>query len=137
MRQACWFGVLLCVVTVEHGLAQMEMGPQQPSMGANQSVAAAIMQPTKGEPYRAEKVSRSVQTLSEGTVITHETKGLIARDADGRIREDLYVVHSGQANGRETDMALQSATVGDPVAHTILIWTEKAKVATHRRRRRV
>jgi hypothetical protein len=34
-------------------------------------------------------------------------------------------------------MALQSATVGDPVAHTILIWTEKAKVATHRRRRRV
>jgi hypothetical protein len=33
-------------------------------------------------------------------------------------------------NGREVDMALQSATVGDPVTHSMLFWTgEKTKIA--------
>jgi hypothetical protein len=121
MRQAWWFGVLLSASVTASGSAQM--GQQQQTMGANQSIMAAILAPVTGEPYRAEKVSRSVQTLSDGTVITHETRGMIARDGEGRMREDLYVVHSGQTNGKQTDMALQEATVGDPVAHTMLVWT--------------
>jgi hypothetical protein len=64
-------------------------GAQQMSIGQNQSVMAAILQPVTAAPYQAEKVTRSVQTLSDGTVITHETRGLIARDAEGRMREDL------------------------------------------------
>ena len=102
---------------------RMNMGPQQQSLGANQSVMAAILSPVTGEPYQAEKLTRSTQTLSDGTVITHETRGLIARDAAGRVREDLYIVHSGQVNGKEVDKSLQSATVGDPVAHRMLFWT--------------
>lgn len=130
MRQVWWYGVLLCGVMVRTGSAQMQMGPQQQSLSGNQSITAAIMQPVTGEPYQAEKISRSVQTLSDGTVLTHETKGMIARDTDGRIREDLYIVRSGQVNRHETDTNLQSATVGDPVAHTMLIWTgEKPKIA--------
>jgi hypothetical protein len=126
---------LLCLVSLG-GLAaqgvnaQMDMGAQQMSTGGNQSIAGAISQPVTGESYQAEKVTHSKQTLSDGTVITHETKGLIARDAEGRVREDLYIVSSGQVNGREQDMNLQSAMVGDPVAHTMLIWTgEKTKTA--------
>jgi hypothetical protein len=127
MRQALWFGVVVCVA-VPGAWAQRSVGAQQQSIGANQSIAAAVFAPVTGEPYQAEKVMRSVQKLSDGTVITLESKGTIARDAEGRMREDLYVVHSGQVNGKEQDSTLQSATVGDPVAHTMLIWTGEAKM---------
>jgi hypothetical protein len=131
MRCAFWSGVFLCAFAVKSLHAQqMEVGAQQNSIGGNQSIMVAILQPVTGAPYQAEKVTRSVQKLGDGTVITHESKGLIARDTQGRMREDLYIVQSGQMNGRERDMSLQSATVGDPVAHTMLIWTgEKTKIA--------
>jgi hypothetical protein len=135
MRQTIWGGALLCGmallgVTAQTGMAQTAMGTQQQALGGNQSVIAAIIAPVTEAPYQAEKVSRSVQKLGDGTVITNETRGLIARDAQGRIREDLNIVHSGQVNGQQRDMALQSATVGDPVTHSILIWTgEDTKVA--------
>jgi hypothetical protein len=130
MRQAWWSAAILCGVVVPSVRAQVNMGAQQQSVGANQSIAAAIMQPVTDAPYKADKVSRSVQKLADGTVITHETKGLIARDAQGRVREDLNLMHSGQMAGHEQDMSLQSATVGDPVTHTILLWTgEKTKIA--------
>jgi hypothetical protein len=35
---------------------------------------AGILQPVSGAPYQGQKISRSVQTLSDGTVITHETR---------------------------------------------------------------
>jgi hypothetical protein len=130
MRLALWCGIILCGVANKSATAQNAMGVQQTSIGQNQSIMAAILEPVNGAPYQAEKVSRSVQTLSDGTVITHESKGMIARDAQGRVREDIYQTHSGEVNGREMDHTLQSATVGDPVAHTMLLWTgEKSKVA--------
>ncbi|NYF79671.1 hypothetical protein [Granulicella arctica] len=129
MRLARWCGMLLCGALVQGARAQRDMGAQQQNVGANQSIIAAIREPVTGIPYQAEKVSRSVQKLSDGTVITHEWSGIIARDAAGRMREDLYIVHSGSVGGHEMDMTLQSATVGDPVAHAMLIWTgEKSKV---------
>ena len=130
MRHALSSGLFFCALAAQPMHAQLEMGPQQQSVGANQSVTAAILQPVTGEPYKAEKITHSKQTLSDGTIITHETKGLIARDTEGRMREDLYIVHSGQVQGREQDMSLQSATVGDPITHTLLFWTgEKSKIA--------
>jgi hypothetical protein len=92
-------------------------------MGPNQSVIVAIMQPVAAEPYRAEKTTQSKWTLGDGTVISRETRGTIARDAEGRVREELYQTHSGSMDGHEVDMALQSATVGDPTTHTILFWS--------------
>ena len=130
MRRALSFGLFLCALAAQPMYAQLEMGQQQQSIGANQSVMAAILQPVTGEPYQADKITHSKQTLSDGTIITRETKGLIARDTEGRMREDLYIVHSGQVQGREQDTNFQSATVGDPIAHTMLIWTgEKTKIA--------
>ena len=122
-RLALWVVAVAMQGGMSVGLAQMEMGTQQQTTGANQSIVASLSEPVTGEAYQAEKVMRSVQTLADGTVITHETKGTIARDAQGRIREDLYLVHSGQMNGKQVDVSFQSATVGDPVAHTITFWT--------------
>jgi hypothetical protein len=119
----------LCGAALLGAMAQQEMSTQT-SLATNQSVMAAILEPVTNAQYQAEKVSRSVQTLSDGTVITHETRGLIARDAQGRIREDIYIVQSAQVNGRQQNLALQSATVGDPIAHTMLFWTgQTAKLA--------
>jgi hypothetical protein len=130
MRPAFWCGIVLCGVAIKGATAQNSMGVQQTAIGPNQSIMAAILEPVTEAPYQAEKVSRSVQTLSDGTVITHESKGMIARDAQGRVREDIYQTHSGEVNGGQVDGTLQSATVGDPVAHTVLVWTgEKSKVA--------
>jgi hypothetical protein len=130
MRLAFWCGVILCGAAIKGATAQNAMGVQQTSIGQNQSIMAAILEPVTGAPYQAEQVSRSVQTLSDGTVITHESKGMIARDAQGRMREDIYQTHSGEVNGREMDRTLQSAMVGDPVAHMMLFWAdEKSKVA--------
>lgn len=128
-RQRMWLGVVLCSAAWQGGWAQQEMGTQQTSLGQNQSISAAILQPVTGAPYQAEKVTHSQQTLGDGTVITRDTRGLIARDTEGRMREDLYQVRSGNVNGRQMEMTLQSATVGDPVAHTMLIWTGDAKIA--------
>lgn len=122
MRQALWYGAVIFGLAAQSSTAQQAMSAQT-SIGANQSIMAAILNPVSDAVYQADKVSRSVQTLSDGTVITRETRGLIARDAQGRIREDLYIVQSGQINGKQQNMSLQSATVGDPVAHTMLIWT--------------
>jgi hypothetical protein len=130
MRLALWCGIVLCGVAIKGATAQNAMGVQQTSIGPNQSIMAGILEPVTEAPYQAEKVSRSVQTLSDGTVITHESKGMIARDAQGRVREDLYQTHSGEVNGGQMDRTLQSATVGDPVSHSILFWAdEKSKIA--------
>jgi hypothetical protein len=130
MRKMVFCGVVLCGIGMHAALAQTAMGGQQQSIGSNQSVMAAILEPTIKAPYQAEKVSRSKQTLSDGTVIVHEWKGMIARDAEGRVREDLNMTHSGDVNGRQMDMVLQSATVGDPLTNKILIWTgDKTKIA--------
>jgi hypothetical protein len=130
MRQALWCGVVLCGLAMHGAMAQQSMGTQQQSIGANQSIMTAILEPVTDAVYQAEKVLRSEQTLSDGTVITHETRGLIARDAQGRMREDINIVQSGQVDGKQQNLSLQSASVGDPVAHTILIWSgDKTKIA--------
>ena len=114
------------------GVAQAQigsMGQQEQTMGANQSVMAVMLEPATGLPYQATKITRSVQKLADGTVITHETKGLFARDTDGRVREDLNIVTSGRMDGHQHDLVLQSATVGDPVTHTMTFWSGDQKMA--------
>jgi hypothetical protein len=123
--------VILAGVAIPAATAQQANGVQQTSIGQNQSIMASIVAPVTGEPYQAEKVTRSVQKLSDGTVITHETRGMIARYAQGRMREELYISHFGNMNGRQMELEFQSATVGDPVTHTMLIWNGgPAKIAT-------
>src|ERR1017187_20390 len=123
MRRTFWSGIVFCGVAMQAAVAQPAMGTQQMSIGQNQSLISSFTEPVAGAPYQAEKVTRSVQRLEDGTVITHETRGTIARDAQGRMREDIYQIHSGNINGKQMEMTFQSATVGDPVAHALLIWT--------------
>lgn len=120
-------GMLLWVFTCAASAQQVS---QQMTVGQNQSVIAAIMQPVEGSPYQAEEVVRSVQKLYDGTVITHEIQSTIARDSDGRVRQDMFVVHSAELDGRQVNRTFQAASVGDPVSHSMLFWTgETVKTA--------
>ena len=128
MRRTLWSGAFVCVLAYQALGAQQVS--QQMSVGQNQSIMASIMSPVTGAAYQAEEVTVSVQKLVDGTTITHEWRGTIARDADGRMRQDLYIVRLAQMNGHPLDKTLQSVTVGDPVSHTMLIWSDsKLKVA--------
>ncbi len=130
MRQIVWYGILLGGLIVQAAPAQQTVGAQQMSVGQNQSIMSALLEPVNNAPYQAEKVSHSIQTLSDGTVITHDSRGMLARDAQGRVREDLYQTQSGNVNGKQMNLELQSASVGDPMAHTMLFWTgDKTKIA--------
>ena len=72
--------------------------------------------------------SRSVQTLADGTTITHETTMREARDSSGRIyietRNSLPAGEDGQP--RE----YVHYQVIDPVAHTNSLWDSNSKMAS-------
>ena len=42
----------------------------------------------KGSPYTAESVTETVQTLANGTRITHKSTAQLARDSEGRTRRE-------------------------------------------------
>lgn len=50
---------------------------------------SAVMGPTvKGAPYSAEEVTENTQVLADGTRIRNESKTLVYRDGEGRVRRD-------------------------------------------------
>jgi hypothetical protein len=75
-----------------------------------------------GEPYTAASTSSSVDTLSDGTTITHSGTSTEARDAEGRTVTSFT---TAGASGKVTH-----TTVFDPVAHTVTSWSTGSTVAT-------
>lgn len=79
----------------------------------------------KGAPYSAESVTEMVQTLADGTKITHTSKGSVQRDSEGRTRREqtLGAVGPMFADGK----APRHAFINDPVAgvHYVLELDEK------------
>jgi hypothetical protein len=72
----------------------------------------------KGAPYSAEAVSESRQTLSDGNVISHESRSRVYRDGEGRTRQETY--RKGE---------LRSVYISDPVAHVSYTLLPGKKVA--------
>jgi hypothetical protein len=92
-------------------------------MSSNGGMMAAMRAPVTGEPYVAEKVTRSVWTLGDGTKITHASSSKIARDAEGRVREGIENRDAGSIGGQQINRTMESITIGDPVERTMTIWT--------------
>ena len=81
----------------------------------------------KGAPYSADAVSETRQTLSDGNVISHESRSRVYRDGEGRTRQESY--RKGE---------LRSVYINDPVAHvsyTLLPGSKVAVVANAREAR--
>jgi hypothetical protein len=67
--------------------------------------------------YTAEFKTTRVQTLADGSTITHESNEVIARDAQGR----TVNIHTAEA-GMEGNVTQTSATVYDPATRTSTNW---------------
>jgi hypothetical protein len=90
-------------------------------MSSNSAIVALLASPVTGKPYEAEKVTRSEWHLADGTVITHEGDTKIARDGEGRIREEIEHTNAASIGGRQMNHTAESVTIADPVSHSLLI----------------
>lgn len=77
-----------------------------------------------GEPYTASATSTSVDTLADGTTITHSSTITEGRDSQGR----TFRAVTETGNGSSTPVT--RTTVMDPVAHTLTNWSTQSTVAT-------
>jgi hypothetical protein len=68
-------------------------------------------------PYTAEFKNTRVQTLADGSTITHESTEVMARDAQGR----TLTIHTSEA-GMESNVTQTSSTVYDPATRTSTNW---------------
>lgn len=68
----------------------------------------------KGQPYSAEAVTESTQTLSDGNRINHKTSALLYRDGEGRTRREQTLTGIGAWTADSEP--LQFIVISDPVA---------------------
>jgi hypothetical protein len=80
-----------------------------------------------GEPYSAQAVTATVETLPNGTHITHQTTASIARDSEGRTMRSETLNGSGAAGSSQTGMTIVS--IFDPVANQRIEYNTKGKTA--------
>jgi hypothetical protein len=72
----------------------------------------------KGNPYSAREVREFKQTLGDGTVISRQSTRLLARDREGRLRQEL----------RQPDGTAR-VYINDPVAREVLILDPQKRIA--------
>lgn len=73
------------------------------------------MAPVQNAPYSASITTESVQTLSDGTRITQTSSGNVARDSEGRTRQDAPLPAIGNLSAAD---APHLVFIQDPVAQT-------------------
>jgi hypothetical protein len=82
----------------------------------------------KGLPFSAEFVSQTVQTLSDGTHITHQQKQVQARDSQGRTRNELYSQDAAGADSGPGQLLV--VIIMDPVSGQFIHLSPQQKTAT-------
>ena len=71
--------------------------------------------PVTGAPYSATITNETIQTLADGTHIVQTTTGTIARDSQGRTRQDAPLPSIGNLSAAD---APHLVFIRDPVAQT-------------------
>jgi hypothetical protein len=84
-------------------------------------ISSLLAAPVVGEPYSAVQVHGRVQTLADGSTVSHHGHHFVARDAEGRVHVEVRMAE-GQNGEPDTVMVF----VMDPVAHTITTWLSGA-----------
>lgn len=119
--------LLVCPFVPRQAVAQSSFDGQATTVhsnldfSSNSSMMTALKAAVTEQPYEARKVTRSSWKLADGTTISHESATKIARDAEGRVREEVEQIHSSSLGGHEIDRTTESITIADPVEHAITI----------------
>jgi len=106
--------ILLTLAAAGIGLAQPE-----PRIAISASVGGGVVQfggaVVQGAPYSATVVNESVQTLADGNRIVQRTSGQMARDSQGRTRQNMSLPPIGNMSAAN---APQLVFINDPVGQT-------------------
>jgi len=107
-------------VTVNHDRTG---GPAGVTAAAGVVVAAGP--PVEGAPYSATVTSKSTQTLEDGSLIAQSNTGSVARDSEGRTREDAPMPGADDSSMRTPHLVF----LQDPVAHVSYVLNLTNKTA--------
>lgn len=83
----------------------------------------------KGKPYSADAVTEHIQTLGDGNRIVRRSTASVARDSEGRTRQEANVMAFGPLAEAMRDLP-KHVTIHDPVAGTTYMLNAKDKTAT-------
>ncbi len=121
MKPAILLGMILmassCVFAQDGGNAiffQSQAAGPVTTMGVGM-LGKAPGAPVQGAPYSATITNEYVQTLEDGTHITQTSNGNIARDSEGRTRQDASLPAIGNLSAAD---APHLVFIQDPVAQT-------------------
>jgi hypothetical protein len=111
------FAASSCVFAQESGnVVYQAAGPMTAAGVSVVSVAGkAFGAPVQGAPYSATMTNENVQTLSDGTQISQASTGSVARDSEGRTRQDATLPAIGNLSAAD---APHLVFIQDPVAKT-------------------
>jgi hypothetical protein len=142
-RQVCLPAFLALLVSAAFSqdtvrTSSVSTGSTGGSAGVGWSVVGGFGGPVvTGAPYSAEEVSESVQTLADGTHITHKSTVKMYRDSEGRTRTERSMA-APAANAADGPVFID---ISDPVAHvhymlnTANKTAQKQAIATRESRR--
>lgn len=97
-------------------------GPAGPGMGRGLHPAEVVT----NAPYSATFVDTRTEKLQDGSVLTHTVTRVVARDTQGRLREEISMEPRGRKGARDKGTEVM---VFDPVAQTVTHWNTTTKVA--------
>jgi len=102
-------------VSQEAGAGPLFEGPGPVTVGVGGAFENASGTPVEGAPYSASIKNESVQTLADGNRIVHNSTGTVARDSQGRTRQDTMLPAIGNLSAAHAPHLI---FIHDPVAQT-------------------
>jgi|SRR5579872_19036 len=120
MKRSILVVAILAISPSAFGQAQQRVmvtqnaGPGPVTIGAF-AFGGAPGAPVQGQPYSATITNESIQTLADGNRIVQSTSGTIARDSQGRTRQDMNLPSIGNLSATN---APHLVVIQDPVAQT-------------------
>jgi hypothetical protein len=106
-------------------ILQVQSGP----VGGFSVAISGKVEVVKSHGYQADAVTETVQTLADGSHISHKMVAAVARDAEGRTMRAEMLDGMGLWGGAN-DKQIRITTVLDPVAGTHIHWESDSKTAT-------
>lgn len=113
MKRITWFFILVAATASGAWGQAGNVVYQSGGIVTARAIGAAPLAPVTGAPYSATMTIGMVQTLSDGTHITQTTSGNVARDSQGRTRQDAPLPSIGNLSAAN---APHLVFIRDPIA---------------------
>lgn len=113
MKRIAWVFILAMVASGGAFAQESDVAYQESGVVTAGAVASVSASPVVGAPYSGTITNEMVQTLSDGTHITQTTTGTVARDSQGRTRQDAPLPMIGNLSAAN---APHVVFILDPVA---------------------